>query len=107
MLDVLYKKAKGYEVEETTVEYGFDEEGNRRVLKEKTSTKYVPPDLSAIKAYMELKDGELYDMTDEELKEERKKLLKELKNIQKPSTKKRENNTKEKKNDEEKNVEDQ
>ena len=27
MLDVLYKKAKGYEVEETTVEYGFDEEG--------------------------------------------------------------------------------
>ena len=87
MLDVLYKKAKGYDVTETTVEYGFDEEGNRRVIKEKTSTKYVPPDLSAIKAYMELKDGELYDMTDEELKKERQKLLLELKNAKKKTVK--------------------
>ena len=94
MLDVLYKKAKGYEVEETTVEYGFDEEGNRRVLKEKTSTKYVPPDLSAIKAYMELRDGELYDMTDEELLKERKKLLKELKSVTSHGAKKSEKSEK-------------
>lgn len=83
MLDVLYKKAKGYEVEETTVEYGFDEEGNKRILKEKTSTKYVPPDITALKAYMELKDGELYSMTDAELIEEKKRLIKELKNTEK------------------------
>ena len=78
MLDVLYKKAKGYEVTETTREYGVDEEGNAKLLKEKTSTKYVPPDLSAIKAYMDLKDGELYSMSDEELKKERNKLLRGL-----------------------------
>ena len=75
MLDVLYKKAKGYDVTETTVEYGFDEEGNRRVIKEKTSTKYVPPDLSAIKAYMELQDTELRKMRTEDLLKEKKRLL--------------------------------
>ncbi len=80
MLDVLYKKATGYEVTETVREYGVDEEGNQRLVKEKTATKYVPPDLSAIKAYMELKDGEIYSMTDEELAEERNKLLLELGN---------------------------
>ncbi len=80
MLDVLYKKATGYEVTETTREYGVDEEGNSKLIKEKTSTKFVPPDLAAIKAYLEMKDGELYSMTDEELKKERRKLLKELKN---------------------------
>ncbi len=79
MLDVLYKKATGYEVTETTREYGVDEEGNRQLLREKTATKYVPPDLSAIKAYMEIKDGELYSMTDDELKAERARLLGELK----------------------------
>lgn len=79
MLDVLYKKAKGYEVTETTREYGMDEEGNPKLVKEKTATKFVPPDLAAIKAYMELKDGELYSMSDEDLKKERTKLLRGLK----------------------------
>lgn len=79
MLDVLYKKAKGYEVTETTREYGIDEEGNPRLTKEKTATKFIPPDLAAIRAYMELKDGELYSMSDGELKKEREKLLRGLK----------------------------
>lgn len=80
MLDVLYKKATGYEVTEITQEYGVDAEGNKRLVKEKANTKYVPPDISALKAYLELRDGELYSMSDEELKLERKKLLSELKN---------------------------
>lgn len=83
MLDVLYKKATGYEVTETTTEYNFDEDGNERITKEKKQTKYVPPDLSAIKAYMELRDGELYSMSDEQLEEERERLLKELKDDKK------------------------
>jgi len=80
MLDVLYKKAKGYEVTETTREYAVADDGKTTtLLKEKTSTKHVPPDLSAIRAYMELKDAELYSMSDEELKKEKRKLLQELK----------------------------
>lgn len=79
MIDVLYKKAKGYDVEETTQEYVVDEEGNKRLVKEKTSTKHVPPDLSALKAYMELRDTELSRMSNEELEKEKIKLIKLLK----------------------------
>ena len=79
MLDVLYKKAKVYEVTEITKEYGIDEDGNPKLIKEKTATKFVPPDLSAIKAYMELKDSELYNMSETDLIKERRKLLRELK----------------------------
>lgn len=78
MLDVLYKKATGYEVTETTKEFALDADGNERLVKEKQSVKYIPPDINAIKAYMEIKDGELYSMSDEELRAERKKLLSEL-----------------------------
>ena len=70
MLDVLYKKATGYEVTETTKEFALDADGNERLVKEKQSVKYIPPDINAIKAYMEIKDGEL--------RAERKKLLSEL-----------------------------
>lgn len=80
MLDVLYKKAKGYEVIETTKEYGIDEDGNPKLVKEKTATKYIPPDLSAIKTYMELKDASLFNMSEEDLLKEKRKLLRELKN---------------------------
>ncbi len=79
MLDVLRKKAVGYEVTETTAEYAIDDEGHHKIVKEKRATKYVPPDLAAIKAYMEIKDGELYSMSDEELKKERERLLNDLK----------------------------
>ena len=79
MLDILYKKAHGFEVTETTREYGVDEEGNTKLLKEKQQVKYIPPDLNALKAYMELKDGELSEMSDEELKKERERLIKSLK----------------------------
>lgn len=78
MLDTLYKKAKGFEVTETTREYGADEEGTPKLLKEKETTKYFPPDLASIKAYMDLKSEEYGRMSDEELKKERTRLLKEL-----------------------------
>jgi len=79
MLETLYKKAKGYDVEEVVYEYSVDENGNRQLAKEKHSVKHVPPDLSAIKAYMELRDSDLQKMGTEELKKEKIRLLKELK----------------------------
>ena len=82
MEDVLYKKAKGYEVEEINREYLVDEDGNRRLVKEKTSSKYIPPDLNALKAYMELKDTELARMSTEELNSEKLRLLRELRKIE-------------------------
>ncbi len=79
MLDVLHKKATGYEVQEMTQEFTVDDEGNRHLSKEKVSTKYVPPDLSAIKTYLEIKNSELYSMSNEDLAKEKKRLLKKLK----------------------------
>ena len=79
MIDVLYKKARGYDVEEYTREYVVDEDGNKRLVKEKTSLRHVPPDLTALKAYMDIRDTELARMSDEELEIEKQKLLTQLK----------------------------
>lgn len=78
MLDVLYKKACGYTVEEKVLEYGFDEEGNPKLIKEKVHSKYIPPDITAIKAYMESMDKSLYQMSEEDLQKEKARLLKQL-----------------------------
>jgi hypothetical protein len=88
MLDVLYKKAKGYDVEETSREYVVDEDGNKKLQKEKTTTKHIPPDLAALKACMEMKDTELMKMSTEELKNEKLRLLRELRSIEKENKKK-------------------
>lgn len=89
MLETLYKKAKGYDVEEVVCEYNVDENGERVLSKEKHSTKHVPPDLSAIKAYMELRDSGLSKMGTEELLKEKKRLLKELKEMEKRDERKK------------------
>ncbi|MBR1746683.1 MAG: hypothetical protein IJ735_00555 [Clostridia bacterium] len=78
MIDVLKKKAEGYEVVEVTKEYAADPEGNTVLVKEKQTTKHVPPDLSALKAYLDIKRDELDSMSDEELAKERLRLLNEL-----------------------------
>ncbi|MBR1624590.1 MAG: hypothetical protein IJ676_02490 [Clostridia bacterium] len=88
MIDVLYKKARGYDVEESTKEYVVDEEGNKRLVKEKTSVKHIPPDLTALKAYMEVRDTELTSMSNEELKKEKERLLAELKENEEKEKKK-------------------
>lgn len=79
MIDVLYKKARGYDVEEYTREYVVDENGDKRLVKEKTSLRHVPPDLTALKAYMDIRDTELSRMSDEELRIEKERLLVQLK----------------------------
>ena len=76
LVNSLYKKAVGYTAKEKTTEYSA--EGD--VLKQKVTSKHYPPDISALKAYLEIvSEGESYEkMTDEELAEEKKRLLKEL-----------------------------
>lgn len=88
MLDVLYKKARGYDVEEINREYVIDEDGNKKLVKEKTTVKHVPPDLNALKAYMELKDTELSKMSNEELIKEKERLIGELKKTTRRESKK-------------------
>ena len=77
LMEALYRKALGGTVEAVTEEYG-GEEGD--LLRRKVTGKYVPPDVGALKAYIELADGDdILSMSDEELEREKLRLLNELK----------------------------
>lgn len=77
-LDALRKKAFGYKAQEIVEEYGAVD-GEMSLVKRKVTTKDVAPDLSALKAYMELNAENGYtDMTLEELETERMRLIEEL-----------------------------
>ncbi|MEG1986539.1 MAG: hypothetical protein RR033_00260 [Clostridia bacterium] len=72
----LTKKATGFSADEIVEEYSTDAEGNLSLTKRKVTTKYFPPDTTALKSVMEIND--LEEMTDEELESERQRLLLEL-----------------------------
>ena len=73
--DALVKKAMGYSVEESVCEY--DE---LKLIKKKISKKYYPPDLSAINLLIgSVNKSDFETMTDEELEQEKNRLLKLLK----------------------------
>ena len=80
MEEVLLRKAKGYSFEEKTEEFAVLD-GEMTLVKRKVSTKYVQPDVGALKALAELTDdiGDLSELTDEQLKAEKLRLLKLLK----------------------------
>ncbi len=80
MEEVLLLKAKGYSFEEKTEEFAVVD-GEMTLVKRKVSTKYVQPDVGALKALAELTDdiGDLSELTDEQLKAEKLRLLKLLK----------------------------
>jgi rhamnulokinase len=77
----LFKKATGFVVEETTKEFVKDED--KMVLsKKKVTTKEFPPDSSAIKFLLELEkfnNNEFENLTDEQLHQEKLRLLNILK----------------------------
>lgn len=77
LLEALYRKAIGYDVSEIVEEYNADGD----IVKRKVSTKYVPPDVSALKIYLEEGDKEnnLAGLSDEELEREKMRLLDMLK----------------------------
>ncbi|MFA5449222.1 MAG: hypothetical protein WC292_02120 [Clostridia bacterium] len=77
---VLLKKATGYTIKETLIEYVIDENGVKRPVKEKQQTKYIPPDINALKTYLELAGGGgTENMSDEDLERERLRLIGTLK----------------------------
>ena len=82
ILDALYRKAIGGSIKEVTEEYGGEDGEN--LLKRKVTDKYVPPDVSALKTYIELAgEDDILTMSDEEKKKKKERLLKELKESEK------------------------
>lgn len=79
MLKCLKKKAVGYSEEEITSEYLVDENGEKRLIKEKILLKHYPPDVSALKLFYELNRVEDFDkLSDDELAKEKSRLLEKL-----------------------------
>ena len=73
----LEKKALGYDTEEVVEEYQ-EGDGEIRLTKKKVNKKNVPPDITALKLLLDnIKIGEksVEEMTDEELENEKNKLL--------------------------------
>ena len=80
--NALIKKALGYDATEVVEEYSSDSDGEIRLLKKKITTKNVPPDMSALKFLLDENQKDLTQMTDDELFEEKLRLLNILKEIQ-------------------------
>lgn len=78
--EALRKKALGYEAVEVVEEWGMSD-GEMQLVKRKVTKKEVPPDLSALKAYIESQENqdEYEAMSVEQLIAEREKLLEQLK----------------------------
>ncbi|MCL2860815.1 MAG: hypothetical protein FWE22_00165 [Firmicutes bacterium] len=80
--EALRKRALGYKVTEETKEYALvkDSEGNEeeKEVKRKETTKHIAPDLTAIKMLLELESDKTEPLTEEEMKKEKMRLIKEL-----------------------------
>ena len=79
--ELLLKAAKGYQVNEVTVEYS-EVNGEMKVTKRKEIKKEVPGDLKALQMLIEsehMGSGGFADWSDEELDKEKERLLKQLK----------------------------
>lgn len=76
----LFKKAIGYTAKEIVEEYS----GEKELLKKKVSTKHIPPDITALKTYLELnKEKDKWrDISDVELQKIKNKLLNQLATMQ-------------------------
>ncbi len=74
---------EGLTTTETTTEYALDEEtGKLKIVKQKVSEKNLPPNVDLLKIIypqMMEKKTDYNNLTDEELEQEKQRLLKELK----------------------------
>ena len=79
--NAVFRRAVGYDVQEITEEYSGDNE----LVKRKVSSKYYPPDMTAVKTMLELglDSDELKNMSDSQLKELKKRLLRQLEDLTK------------------------
>lgn len=73
----LYKKALGYDSTETVEEYALFDDGVK-LTKKKITKKNVPPDITALKILLDGEIKPIADMSDEELENEKKRLMKIL-----------------------------
>lgn len=80
LLDTLYRKGVGYTTEEVVEEYSGEEKGGE-LIKRKVTKKDVPPDINALKTYLEYTKptNEFDSMSTEELEREKQRLLEKLK----------------------------
>lgn len=80
LMKVLLKKATGYLYDETAEEYSVDTDGREVLTKRKVTTKYCPPDATALKTYLEMGTGDgVESLSDTELEKEKNRLLELLK----------------------------
>ncbi len=77
----LMKKALGFDAVETVEEY-VNSEGEIVLSKKKVTTKNVPPDVTALKMILETQTESVKDMTDEQLEQEKQRLLLTLAKLQ-------------------------
>lgn len=70
----LLKKALGFDAKEIVEEYASDGDGEIRLSKKKITIKSVPPDVAALKMILE-RETPISDYADEELEEEKQRLL--------------------------------
>ena len=75
----LIKKALGYDTTEVVEEYVGGEEGEVKLTKKKITKKNVPPDITALKLLMESSMRSVETMSEQELLQERDRLLEILK----------------------------
>lgn len=81
---MLLKKAIGFEKSEISKEFQIDAEGNETLIRKKIQKKYYPPDMQAMRTFLELEKGEdLSALSDEELEREKIRLLAELREKEK------------------------
>ena len=87
ILKALIKKAVGYSAKETVKEYQITDGGEEVLIKKKVSQKVVPPDIHAAKMLMDsFEKRELTELSDDELKTEKERLLQLLKENMKNET---------------------
>ncbi len=86
LIDILLKKAKGFTVQEKTDEFAVTD-GELTLVKSKVSTKEVLPDVSAVKALLDIPSDsvDVSDMTDEQLQVEKLRLLRLLQLADQPT----------------------
>lgn len=86
LIGILLKKAKGFTVQEKTDEYAVTD-GELTLVKSKVSTKEVLPDVSAVKALLDIPSDsvDVSDMTDEQLQVEKLRLLRLLQLADQPT----------------------
>lgn len=75
ILDAVLKRACGYAAQETVEEYAVVD-GSLELVKRRITIKDVPPDMTAAKMLFESND--VNDLTDEQLEQERMRLIREL-----------------------------